>query len=120
VALAERATPQDVGTAILHAAYLRRCVADALDRRRAHCGGDGSGSGGGGDNSGGDAGAGSQRAGTHDAGLLSEEEMERCVEESRRLARRHGRRFFADTAAAGWKTRRLLLSPLERAGYALQ
>ncbi|KAI8472022.1 MAG: vitamin B6 photo-protection and homoeostasis-domain-containing protein [Monoraphidium minutum] len=125
VALEEGAPPRVACTAVLHAAYLRRRVLDALERRAAlppppppppaHDGGDGRGGGGGGR-----AARARQRAAAAAVGGLPVEELERCAAEARALARRHGRRFFEDITAAGWGTRRMLLSPVEAAGYQLQ
>ncbi|GBF91115.1 hypothetical protein Rsub_04784 [Raphidocelis subcapitata] len=135
ISLAEGATPQDVATAALHAAYLRRCVVERLEELRGQSGQSGSGdgrSGGSNGQSGGGGGGGGggdparqrelerQRRAAAEVGSLAPQELERCVEEAGRRARRHAKRFFGDVVSAGWQTQRLLLSPTERAGYALQ
>jgi hypothetical protein len=129
ISLAEGATTQDVATAALHAAYLRRCVVERLEDLRGQsgqskCGAVQSGAGEGQPGAGCDA-AGQrelarQRRAALEVGSLGREELDKCVEEAGRRARRHAKRFLGDVVAAGWQTSRLLLSPTERAGYALQ
>ncbi len=132
VALQEGATTHDVCRALLHAAFLRRCVMERLDHRWVRRAAADSGSS--------SKGSGSSGSGTDDGGAeptqreqrrrahaavagvagLSDEEMEKCIEESRRMAQKGVKRFVAEVTNGGWKTGNLLLSPVERTGYALQ
>jgi hypothetical protein len=118
VALADRASPQDVCTAILHAAHLRRCVVERLEAPDG--GGRAGGGGGGGGGSGSTEGTLAERRAAMKVAELTLGEVEQCSAEAGRRARREAKRFLKEVSAAGWQTQRLLLSPTERTGYSLQ
>lgn len=93
------ATPPEILSAVLEAAHLRRSL-----RAKAGCGA-----------CGGDGSAGCDCTG--EVPVLTEQQLQHAMADSRTFAKRNAQRFMSKVTAAGWQTRRVLLSTNEKVGF---